>query len=175
MHLTISRALYTNYFRQMTWCYWADSNEERKVPTRNQSETGGVWASSATNVRTTDVEGEVGDVVGLVRQQDGRVAVLQVAVDRRAAEVQLRPRARSGQHRRGRLRRRRTTTTTLPLSRLPHRLVLHAPSPSLVQDRVAIIVGRHFRSSECGGAATNRPPARASAAATARVVMVAGG
>jgi len=50
--------------------------------------------------RSADVKGEVGDVVGLVGKQDGRVAVLQRPVDRGAAEVQLRPRARPGQHRR---------------------------------------------------------------------------
>jgi hypothetical protein len=92
------------------------------------------------HARTADVKGEVGDVVGLVGQQDGGVAVLQRPVDRRAAEVQLRPRARPGQHRRrGRLRRGRR----LPLPLL--RLVLHARSsfPQLLLDRVAII-GRHL-------------------------------
>lgn len=95
----------------------------------------------AAHARTADIKGEVGDVVGLVGQQDGGVAVLQRPVDRRAAEVQLRPRARPGQHRRrGRLRRGRRRPLRLLL-----RLVLHAHSslPQLLLDRVAII-GRHL-------------------------------
>jgi len=95
----------------------------------------------AAHARTADIKGEVGDVVGLVGQQDGGVAVLQRPVDSRAAEVQLRPRARPGQHRRrGRLRRGRRRPLRLLL-----RLVLHAHSslPQLLLDRVAII-GRHL-------------------------------
>ena len=103
----------------------------------------------------------MGDVVGLVGKQDGRVAVLQRPVDRGAAEVQLRPRARPGQHRRrGRLRRGRRRL-------LPHllpRFVLHArPSfPQLIRDWVTII-GRHLDWTSAVGrsaAATNNPPTK---------------
>jgi hypothetical protein len=104
----------------------------------------------------------VRDVVGLVGQKDGRVTVLQRPVDRRAAEVQLRPRARPGQHRRrGRLRRgrRRLLPHLLLLSLVPHA----RPSfPQLILDRVAII-GRHLDwTSALGrsGAATNNPPTK---------------
>lgn len=113
------------------------------------------------HARTTDVKGEVGDVVGLVGQQDRGVAILQRPVDRRAAEVQLRPRARPGQHRRrGRLRRGRRR----PLPLLLLRLALHACSsfPQLLLDWVAII-GRHFGMDQCSGwsgAATNNPPTK---------------
>lgn len=99
----------------------------------------------AAHARTADVKGEVGDVVGLVGQQDGGVAVLQRPVDRRAAEVQLRPRARPGQHRRrGRLRRgrRRPLPFPLPLLLLLLRFVLHA-RPQHLLDRVTIIA-RHL-------------------------------
>jgi hypothetical protein len=111
---------------------------------------------------TTDVEGEVGDVVGLVREKDGGVSVLQRAMNRRAAQVQLRPRARPVQHRRRDVLRRRG-------SRLL-RFVLHARSTSfpqllLVLDRITAIIGRHLERVEWRHhqLPTNQPPTARSA------------
>lgn len=86
----------------------------------------------------------MGDVVGLVGQQDGGVAVLEGAVDGGAAEVELRARAGAvhggGGRRRGRRR--------LPLGLRRLLLVRHAPEPFVVLGDgglAAAIIGRHSR------------------------------
>lgn len=97
----------------------------------------------------------MGDVVGLVGEEDGGVAVLEGAVDRGAAEVELRARAGPVQHGGGRRRR-------LPLP-LRLRLGLHAASFLQRDGVLAAIIGRHSRPADwirgISGAATNRPPA----------------
>lgn len=83
----------------------------------------------------------MGDVIGLVGQQDGRIAVLEGAVDGGAAEVELRARA-GAVHRRGSRGRRRLA---LGLRLL---LVRHAPEPFVVLGDgglAAAIIGRHSR------------------------------
>jgi hypothetical protein len=103
---------------------------------------------------TTDVEGEVGDVVGLVREKDGGVSVLQRAMNRRAAQVQLRPRARPVQHRRRDVLRRRG-------SRLL-RFVLHARSTSPSRSSTWCWIGSLLLLAAIwngwSGATTNYPP-----------------